>query len=50
MMLKNNVEVQNVFTKYIHYRNLSCIYLVPNLNHKLNTNYLVLFKEHWDKK
>ena len=27
----NNLEVQNVFTKYVHHRNLSCIHLVQNL-------------------
>ena len=48
----NNIEVQNVFAKYFHHRNLSCIYLVQNLfiqgkaswTNSLNTNYLVLFK------
>lgn len=47
-----NLEVQNSFTKYVHHRNLSCLYLVPNLfiqgkvsrTINLNTNYLVLFK------
>ena len=53
----NNVEVQNVFTKYVHHRNLSCLYLVKNLFFQgkvsrtinLNTNYLVLFKNPRDK-
>lgn len=53
----NNVEVQNVFTKYVHHRNLSCLYLVQNLfvqgkssrTISLNTNYLVLFKNPRDK-
>ncbi|KAM7406688.1 hypothetical protein PAMP_001045 [Pampus punctatissimus] len=53
----NNVEVQNVFTKYVHHRNLSCLYLVQNLFFQgkasrtinLNTNYLVLFKNPRDK-
>ena len=53
----NNIEVQNVFTKYVHHRNLSCIYLVQNLfiqgkasrTISLNTNYLVLFKNPRDK-
>lgn len=53
----NNLEVQNVFTKYVHHRNLSCIYLVQNLfiqgkasrTISLNTNYLVLFKNPRDK-
>jgi len=53
----NNIEVQNVFTKYVHHRNLSCIYLVQNLfiqgkvsrTISLNTNYLVLFKNPLDK-
>ena len=53
----NNIEVQNVFTKYVHHRNLSCIYLVQNLfiqgkasrTISLNTNYLILFKNPRDK-
>lgn len=53
----DNVEVQNVFTKYVHHRNLSCIYIVQNLfiqgkasrTISLNTNYLVLFKNPRDK-
>lgn len=53
----NNIEVQNVFTKYVHHRNLSCIYLVQNLfiqgkssrTISLNTNYLALFKNPRDK-
>lgn len=53
----NNLEVQNVFTKYVHHRNLSCIYLVQNLfiqgkasrTISLNTNYLVLFNNPRDK-
>lgn len=53
----NNLEVQNVFTKYVHHRNLSCIYLVQNLfiqgkssrTISLNTNYLILFKNPRDK-
>lgn len=52
-----NIEVQNVFTKYVHHRNLSCIYLVQNLfiqgkasrTISLNTNYLVLFKNPRDR-
>lgn len=47
----NNLEVQNVFTKYVHHRNLSCIYLIQNLfiqgktsrTISLNSNYLFLF-------
>ncbi len=27
----SNIEVQNVFTKYVPHRNLSCVYLVQNL-------------------
>lgn len=53
----NNLEVQNVFTKYVHHRNLSCIYLVQNLfiqgkssrTISLNTNYLILFNNPRDK-
>lgn len=53
----NNIEVQNVFTKYVHHRNLSCIYLVQNLfiqgkssrTISLNTNYLILFNNPRDK-
>ncbi|MPV02350.1 hypothetical protein FVA96_24470 [Escherichia coli] len=53
----NNIEVQNVFTKYVHHRNLSCIYLVQNVfiqgkssrTISLNTNYLILFKNPRDK-
>ena len=52
-----NPEIQNVFTKYVHHRNLSCIYLVQNLfvqgkasrTISLNANYLVLFKTVRDK-
>ena len=48
----NNLEVQNVFTQYVHHRNLSCIYLMQNVfiqgkssrTISLNTNYMVLFK------
>lgn len=50
-------EIQNVFTKYVHHRNLSCIYLVQNLfvqgkasrTISLNANYLTLFKTVRDK-
>ena len=53
----NNLEVQYVFTKYVHRRNLSCMYLVQNLfmqgktsrTISLNTNYMVLFKNPRDK-
>ncbi len=53
----DNTGVQNVLTKYIHHRNLSCVYLVQNLfiqgkasrTISLNTNYLVLFKNPRDK-
>ena len=53
----NNLEVQNAFTKYVHHRNLSCIYIVQNLfmqgkssrTINLNTNYIVLFKNPRDK-
>ena len=53
----NNIEVQYVFTKYVHHRNLSCMYLVQNLfmqgktsrTISLNTNYMVLFKNPRDK-
>ncbi len=53
----NNVKVQNVFTKYVHHRNLSCLYLVQNLIFQgevsrtinSNTNYLVLCKNSRDK-
>lgn len=53
----NSLEVQNVFTKYVHHRNLSCIYLVQNVfiqgkasrTISLNTNYLILFKNPRDK-
>ncbi len=53
----DNIEVQNVFTKYLHHRNLSCIYIVKNVfiqgkasrTISLNTNYLVLFKNPRDK-
>lgn len=53
----SNIEVQNVFTKYVHHRNLSCIYLVQNLfiqgktsrTISLNTNYIILFKNPRDK-
>lgn len=47
-----NTEMENVFTKYIHHRNLSAVYLVQNLfcqgkssrTIALNASYLVLFK------
>lgn len=52
----NNIEVQNVFTQYVHHRNLSCIYLMQNLfiqgkasrTISLNTNYMVIFKNSRD--
>lgn len=52
-----NQEVQNVFTKYTHHRNLSCIYLLQNIfiqgkasrTISLNASYLVLFKSSRDK-
>lgn len=52
----NNLEVQKVFTQYVHHRNLSCIYLMQNLfiqgkasrTISLNTNYMVLFKNSRD--
>lgn len=51
-----NLEVQNVFTQYVHHRNMSCIYLMQNLftqgkasrTISLNTNYMVLFKNSRD--
>lgn len=44
----NNVDVQNVFTKYVHHRNLSCLYLVQNQFFQgkvttINLNTYVLF-------
>lgn len=53
----NSIEVQNVFTQYVHHRNLSCMYLVQNLfmqgkssrTISLNTNYLILFNNPRDK-
>ena len=52
----SNIEVQNVFTQYVHHRNLSCIYLMQNLfvqgktsrTISLNTNYMVIFKNSRD--
>lgn len=49
-------EVQKLFTQYVHYRNLSAIYIVQNLfaqgklcrTISLNTNYLILFKKPCD--
>lgn len=51
-----NLEGQNVFTKYVHHRDLRCIYIVQNVfiqgkasrNISLNTNYL-LFKNSQDQ-
>ena len=48
----NNVQIEKVFTQYVHHRNLSAIYLVQNLFFQgkssrtisLNTNYLIIFK------
>ena len=53
----HNIEVQKVFTKYVHHRNLSCIYLVQNLfmqgkssrTISLNSSYIVVFKNVRDK-
>ena len=52
-----SLEMQNVFTKYVHHRNLSCLYLVQNIfcqgktsrSISLNTHYLVLYKNVRDK-
>ena len=56
-MASQNKEVQNVFTKYVHHRNLSCIYLLQNIfvqgkasrTISLNSHYMVLFKNPRDK-
>lgn len=53
----NNLELHTLFTKYVHHRSLSCMYLVQNLfmqgkasrTISLNTNYTVLFKNPRDK-
>ena len=52
MMEKVNEEVAEVFTKFVHHRNLSAIFITQNIFHKschlctmnLNSSYLVLFK------
>ena len=52
MMEKVNEELAEVFTKFVHHRNLSAIFLTQNIFHKsshlrtmnLNSSYLVLFK------
>ena len=53
----DNLEVQKVFTQYVHHRRLSCIYLVQNLfiqgkasrTISLNTNYMIIFKNARDQ-
>ena len=50
-------RIVNLFTKGSHHRNLNVIYVVQNLFHQgkgnrsisLNSHYLVLFKNPWDK-
>ena len=50
-------EMQCVFTKYVHHRNLSCLYLMQNIfcqgktarSISLNTNYLILYKNVRDR-
>ena len=52
MMEKVNEEIAEVFTKFVHHRNLSAIFITQNIFHKsshlrtmnLNSSYLVLFK------
>ena len=52
MMEQVNSEMSEVFTKFVHHRNLSVVFLTQNLFHKsqhirtmnLNSNYLVLFR------
>jgi RNA helicase len=50
LMTEAGSEVSNIFTKFSHHRNISCIFLTQNLFYKtqrtmsLNTHYLVLFK------
>lgn len=52
MMEKVNEEMAEIFTKFVHHRNLSAIFLTQNIFHKsphirtmnLNSSYLVLFK------
>lgn len=53
----NSVEVQNMFTQYVHQRNLGCMCLVQNWFRQgkssrtisLNTSYLILFNNPTDK-
>lgn len=53
----DNLEVEKAFTKYVHHRNLSIMYLVQNVfcqgkksrTINLNTKYMVLFKNPRDK-
>ena len=52
LMSEANNEVEKIFTKYSHHRNISVIYLSQNLFYKskqsrtisLNTHYMVIFK------
>ena len=52
MMEQVNSEMSELFTKFVHHRNLSVVFLTQNLFHKsqhirtmnLNSNYLVLFR------
>ena len=53
----DSVEIENAFTKYVHHKNLSIIYIVQNLfcqgkssrTINLNAKYIVLFKNPRDK-
>lgn len=53
----DNSEIEKAFTKYVHHRNLSIMYLVQNVfcqgkksrTITLNTKYMVLFKNPRDK-
>jgi hypothetical protein len=53
----DSVEVQNLFTKYCHHYNITCIYITQNMfakgncarNINLNTHIIVLFTNNRDK-
>jgi hypothetical protein len=52
LMTSTSEQIADLFTKYVHHKNLSVIFIIQNLYHKssymrtihLNTSYLVLFK------
>jgi hypothetical protein len=56
-LIVNSVEVQNLFTKYCHHYNITCIFITQNIfakgncakNISINTHIMVLFTNQRDK-